>query len=72
MVSDRDVHSDHESLTLGEVIQDVLNAGIFGSFGDDQEVYPLVDLWLDLPATLKQEDIPDYKDLFKERDAVVE
>ncbi|TFK83898.1 hypothetical protein K466DRAFT_665515 [Polyporus arcularius HHB13444] len=72
VVSDRDVPSDHESVTLGEVIQDVLNAGIFGSFGDDQEVYPLVDLWLDLPATLKQEDIPDYKDLFKERDAVVE
>ncbi len=56
---------------MNDVIKDLLSAGIFGSFGDDQEVYPLVDLWFDLQANLKQEDIPDPGEFVKERDEVV-
>ena len=36
----------------------------------DPEFIPLVLLWLDLPANLKQEDIGDPVDLYKERFAI--
>ncbi len=44
---------------------------IFAGPNQDIIVLPLVDLWLDLTDNLKQEDIPNPLDFFKERDAVV-
>ena len=42
-----------------------------GNPEDNGELVPLVHLWLDLEATLKEEDIPDPSGLFEERDAIV-
>ena len=46
-------------------------ANIFGDPTHDTELFPLVDLWFELTDRLKQEDIPDPMELYRERDEVV-
>ncbi|KAL7277708.1 hypothetical protein ACG7TL_008643 [Trametes sanguinea] len=46
---------------------------IFGGTNEDVDVIPLVDLWIsDLPAQLKEEDIPDPAELFAECARIVQ
>ena len=37
----------------------------------DEALLPLVRLWFDFPAILEQDDIPDPRELFAERDTIV-
>ncbi|PIL33725.1 hypothetical protein GSI_04350 [Ganoderma sinense ZZ0214-1] len=48
----------------------IVRTGIFGDPHEDKEVYPLVDLWVELADTLKQNDIPRPEDFYKEYDMV--
>ncbi len=54
-----------------DLIDDLIDAGLLGDYGDKFDMLPLVDLWLDLPENMKEEDIPMPSELFAERDAVV-
>ena len=54
--------------TIGDVLAQM---NIFGDPTHDTELFPLVDLWFELTDHLKQEDIPDPMELYRERDEVV-
>ncbi|KAI0690777.1 hypothetical protein C8T65DRAFT_618225 [Cerioporus squamosus] len=45
--------------------------GFFGEPTQNVELLPLVHLWVDMAGVLKQEDIPDPRWMFEERDAIV-
>ncbi|KAI0653324.1 hypothetical protein C8Q70DRAFT_1036704 [Cubamyces menziesii] len=67
--------SDTESMVQhspADGIGDVLaQMNIFGDPTHDTELFPLVDLWFEITDHLKQEDIPDPMEIFKERDEIV-
>ncbi|KAI0653325.1 hypothetical protein C8Q70DRAFT_1059397 [Cubamyces menziesii] len=54
--------------TAGDILAEM---NIFGDPMHDVELFPLVDLWFELTEHLKQEDIPDPMELYKERDEIV-
>ncbi|KAJ8454015.1 hypothetical protein ONZ51_g13276 [Trametes cubensis] len=76
-------HSTHSGATASDTelmvqhspadgIGDVLaQMNIFGDPTHDTELFPLVDLWFEITDHLKQEDIPDPMEIFKERDEIV-
>ncbi|RPD57874.1 hypothetical protein L227DRAFT_200246 [Lentinus tigrinus ALCF2SS1-6] len=55
----------------GDLMDDLIDAGLLGDYGDKYDMLPLVDLWLDLPKNLREEDIYMPSGLLAERDAVV-
>ncbi|KAI0350624.1 hypothetical protein OH77DRAFT_1060473 [Trametes cingulata] len=67
-----------ESYPPGLATKSTLNHGLgglkkmdlFSGFHEDVALLPLVDLWLDLPEQLSQDDIPDPQGLFEERDQI--
>ncbi|KAI0327910.1 hypothetical protein GY45DRAFT_1372775 [Cubamyces sp. BRFM 1775] len=53
---------------VGDILAEM---NIFGDPTHDVELFPLVDLWFELTDHLKQEDIPNPMELYKERDEIV-
>ncbi|OSC97332.1 hypothetical protein PYCCODRAFT_1481388 [Trametes coccinea BRFM310] len=76
------VDSDHASLASSSSNASANSAAdlaglarfdIFGGTNEDVDVIPLVDLWIsDLPAQLKEEDIPDPTELYAECARIVQ
>ncbi len=76
-VEEADVHSirtfssGHSDSWSGSAESVNMMEGFFGDPDLDVEVLPLVHLWVDMAAQLKQEDIADPRELFEERDTIV-
>lgn len=62
------VESEHSA---NSEFRAIMGTGVFGNTNQDKELFPLVDLWLELVDHLKQDDIPNPGDLYKEYEAVV-
>ncbi|KAI0690780.1 hypothetical protein C8T65DRAFT_88175 [Cerioporus squamosus] len=60
------------SIWSAESVDTMTEMGIFGDPSGNVEFQPLVHLWLDLEAHLKQEDIPSPLHFFEEIDVIIE
>ncbi|PIL33721.1 hypothetical protein GSI_04346 [Ganoderma sinense ZZ0214-1] len=49
----------------------IVATGIFGLTNEERKFWPMVDLWLELADYLKQEDIPDPHELYREYEAAL-
>lgn len=67
----RTLSSDYSSASSNLDESGSMLDGFFGDPHQNVEILPLVHLWVDMAAEVKQEDIADPRELFKERDAIV-
>ena len=57
--------------TAEEAVDAIVHMNVFGNPYADVEPLPLVQLWIDIHSELKQDEIGNPLDFFKERDAIV-
>ena len=69
--STRTSSSDYSASWSGSAESDNMMDGFFGDPTQNLEILPLVHLWVDMAATLKQDEIADPRDMYEERDAIV-